>query len=214
MAEIKRSRPGSGGSWEPVTCPASLKKKIVQTAVEDVAADLDEATGILSFVIRWTGGTHTRMQMPKPRSGVGRKADDADLEIIRKMGARYGDAEIARVLTKSGRKTAHGLRWSEERVRATRDKHGIEGRTETLADGEILTLAQAAEHAGVSNTTITALVRSGKLPMHQVAPWARWEIRKSDLAAEPVAGILRRLRRTGRLSLEGDDSEDQIPLFQ
>ncbi len=200
--------------WNSDRCPMPLKRKIVQTVVQDVTVALEESTGILSFVIRWTGGTHTRFEMAKPPSGVGRKTDDGDLDIIRKMGVRYGDADIARVLSKLGRTTAHGKRWSEERVAATRASYGIDGRRETIVDGEILTLAQAAAHCGVSDTTIPRLVSSGKLRKEQVAPWAPWEIRRADLDAAPIAAIVRHLRATGNLVLEGDRPEKQLGLFQ
>lgn len=200
--------------WNSERCPMLLKKKIVQTVVEDVSVTLDDASGTLFFVIRWVGASHTRFEMPKPRSGVGRKNDEADVEIIRKMGIRYGDADIARVLSKLGRKTARGMRWSEERVHATRTKLGIVGRKVTVVDGEILTMAQATAYCGVSDTTITRLVSSGKLKKSQVVPWAPWEIRRADLDAEPVAGIVRRLRETGRLVIEGDTAEVQIALFK
>ena len=200
--------------WNSDRCPMPLKRKIVQTVVEDVTVRLEDETGTLSFVIRWTGGTHTRFEMPKPPSGAGRKTDDGDLEIIRRMGVRYGDADIARVLSKLGRTTADGKRWSEERVAATRASHGIAGRRVTIVDGEILTLAQAAAHCGVSDTTIVRLVNSGRLAKEQVAPWAPWEIRRVDLDAAPIAGIIRHLRETGVLVLEGDTPGRQQGLFK
>ena len=43
--------------------------------------------------------------MPKPRAGVGQKTADEDLEIIRKMGVKYGDSKIANVLATLGAKT-------------------------------------------------------------------------------------------------------------
>ena len=200
--------------WRSSRCPTLLRKKIVQTVVDDVTVSLDDSTQILSFVIRWVGASHTRFEMPKPPSGSGSKTDKADLEIIEKMGMRYGDADIARVLSKLGRQTARGMRWSEERVNATRRKLGIVGRKETIIDGEILTLAQAAAHCGVSDTTIMRLVSNGKLKKGQVVPWAPWEIRSVDLDTEPVAGIVRRLRETGRLAIERDTAENQIALFK
>ena len=79
---------------------------------------------------------------------------------------------------------------------------------------EILSLAQAAEYCAVSDTTIRKLVEAKLLPMTQVAPWAPWEIQRADLDAEPVHGIIERLRRTGKLILRGIVSEEQPSLFQ
>jgi hypothetical protein len=79
---------------------------------------------------------------------------------------------------------------------------------------EILSLAQAADLCGVSDTTIRKLVEAKLLPMTQLAPWAPWEIQRADLEAEPVRGIVERLRKTGKLILRGIVSEDQPSLFQ
>ena len=72
---------------------------------------------------------------------------DADLEVIRKMAPRYGDADIARVLNKLGRCTGKGKPWSHLAVKTARRNHAIDGRSETLADPELLTL-QAASQIG------------------------------------------------------------------
>jgi excisionase family DNA binding protein len=81
-------------------------------------------------------------------------------------------------------------------------------------DPEILTLSQAARYCGVSHRTIERLVESGVLKREQVAPRAPWEIRRVDLAAEPVQDILDHLRRTGKLVLSsGGDSDGQMSLL-
>jgi DNA invertase Pin-like site-specific DNA recombinase len=199
--------------WESAACPVELRKKIIRTVVEEVIVSIDQAGKKLHLVIHWKGGSHTALEMEKPRSGVGRQTSLQDLEVIRRMAVRYGDDEIARVLTKLGRRTATGKRWNEERVAATRKKYSIEGRKRSTPDPDILTLARAAEFGGVSDTTIKRLVESGLLKKDQVAPWAPWEIRRSDLEAEPVRSILKGLRETGKLVLEGDSSAAQGRLF-
>jgi len=52
-----------------------------------------------------------------------------------------------------------------------------------------------------------------KLGMQQVVPRAPWEIRKTDLEAEPVRNILEHLRKTGKLILDGGDSDRQRSLL-
>ena len=199
--------------WESASCPAELKKKIIRTVVEEVIVDTDETGDRLQFIVHWKGGSHTPFEMDKPRSGVGRQTSLEDLQIIRRMAARYGDDQIARVLNKLKRRTATGKRWSEYRVTYTRKKYTIDGQRRTIPDPEILTLNGAADYSGTSDTTIRRLVESGLLKMVQVVPWAPWEIRRSDLDSEPVRGILERLRKTGKLVIEGDRSAHQKTLF-
>jgi hypothetical protein len=98
-------------------------------------------------------------------------------------------------------------------VATARRNHAIPGQKRATADPEILSLGRAAKEYGVSDTTIKRLVASGLLPMEQVAPWAPWEIRRSDLESAPIRGILDRLRRTGKLALAGVESNRQPPLF-
>lgn len=200
--------------WHSPACAPELKKKILRTVVDEIIVTHDDATDTLRFTLHWAGGTHTALEMPKPRSGVGQATALEDLELIRRMATRYGDDEIARVLNKLGRRTGKGKRWSQERVATARRNHGIPGQTRVTPDPEILSLGRAAKEFQVSDTTIKRLVASGLLTVGQVAPWAPWEIRRADLEAEPIRGILERLRRTGELVLPGMESAAQPSLFQ
>jgi DNA invertase Pin-like site-specific DNA recombinase len=198
--------------WYSERCPVELHKKILRTVVEEVIVDLDDETQMLSFVIHWKGGTHTRFEMPRPMGGAGQKTTDEDVEIIRKMAVRYGDPEIANVLTRLGRRTGKGKRWNQDRVATARRKHSITGRSRTLRDPDVLNMNESARHCGVSDTTIRRLVEAGVLSKKQVVPWAPWEICRSDLDSDPVRSILDRLHETGKLVLEGDRFSDQPSL--
>ena len=200
--------------WESCHCPNSLRKTIIRTVITEVIVTVDETEAMLKFVIHWQGGCHTEFEIAKPASGVGQKTDEEDLEIIRKMAPGYGDADIARVLNKLGRRTATGKRWTELRVRTIRGKYGMAGHILSPRNPEILTLGEAAKHLNVSRTTIKRLVREGILLNTQVVPWAPWEIKKSDLDAEKITEIINRLRERGKLIFNGVDSKDQPFLFE
>jgi hypothetical protein len=58
-----------------------------------------------------------------------------------------------------------------------------------------------------------ALEPAGILEYDQVVPWAPWEIRRQDLDSEPVLSLLRGVRETGKLGLQGDRSAGQRTLF-
>ena len=199
--------------WHSNACPMELKKKILRSVIEEIIVNLDEGTQRLQLVIHWKGGTHSAFEMDKPRSGAGHRTSMESLEVIWRMAARYGDDQIALVLNRLGHVTGKGKRWNEHRVATARRNHSIEGRKRSAPDPEVLCLGAAARHCGVSECTIKRLVASGLLTMHQVVAYAPWEIRRGDLDAEPVRGILERLRRTGKLVLEGVRVEDQPTLF-
>ena len=190
------------------------KKKILRTVIEEIVVTLDDSTQMLHFVIHWNGGCHTEFETEKPRSAVGKATDLEDVELIRKMAGRYDDGEIARVLNKLSRRTGKGMSWSQSRVADARRRHGIAGgRVHEERGQEILSLAQAASHCRVSDTTIRRLVEAKLLPMTQTAPWAPWEIQRVDLDAEPVRGIVAHLHKTGKLVLKGIVWQGQPALF-
>ena len=145
---------------------------------------------------------------------MGQKNSDENLDIVRKMSARYGDKDIAYVLSKLGRKTGKGNRWTQERVAAARHRLSLPGRKHTLPDPEVLNMNQTAEYCDVSTGTIKKLVARGILPKEQIVPWAPWEIQRRDLDTDPVFSIIKHLRATGKLVLEGPGLEKQIGLFQ
>ena len=106
------------------------------------------------------------------------------------------------------------MSWSQSRVADVRRKRGIAGGRRSNERGqEILSLAQAASYCRVSDTTIRRLVEAKLLPMTQAAPWAPWEIRRADLDAEPVHGIVEHLHKTGKFVLKGTVSQNQPALF-
>ena len=199
--------------WQNPDCAQQLKKRIVRTVVEEVIVDEKEPENQLVFTIHWKGGSHTQFEMPKPPSGVGGKTALEDVDIIRRMAVRYGDDEIARVLSKHKRRTATGKRWNVTRIKSVRQRYRIPGRRTARPNPEILTLAQAACYGGVSDTTIRRLVEAKILEYNQVVPWAPWEIRRADMDREPVRSLLQRVRETGRLDLQGVRSVGQGSLF-
>ena len=200
--------------WGDPVCPMALKKKITRTLVNEIVVDLDDAAQEIRLIIHWHGGCHTTMTMPKPQSGaVAHKTALEDLELITRMACRYRDDEIARVLSKLGRRTGKGKRWTQSRVAYVRRKYAIDPLDEQTRDTDILTLAQATKHSGVSDTTLMKLIKEDILPAAQIAPYAPLEIKRADLDNEAVVVILKRLKATGKLIFEGNPLANQQSLF-
>ena len=130
------------------------------------------------------------------------------------MARRYRDDQIARVLSKLGRRTGKGNRGTQPRVATVRRKYAIAPPYVADLDPDIVTLGKATEHTDVSDTTIKRLIAAHILAATQVAPYAPLEIRRTDLDSAPVAGILRRLKETGKLVLDGVRSGEQASLFE
>ena len=198
--------------WNHPACPVEIKKQIVRSIIEEIVVD-EDPPGRLSFIVHWTGGSHTACEMEKVTPTTVHRTVEADLTVIRKMAARYDDGAIARVLNKLGRRTGKGHPWSHTSVKTARRNHGIDGRRRPLEDPDVLSLHAAVRYTDTSDTTIKQLVDVGILPMRQLVAFAPWEIQRTDLDSERVRGILAHLKRTGRLVL-GDASETLRELFQ
>ena len=135
------------------------------------------------------------------------------LEIIRRMAVRHGDDQIASVLNRLGYATGKGKRWNQIRVATARRNHSIAGQRRASPDPGRVSLSEAARICGVSHHTIERLVEAGLLKREQLTPRAPWEIRRADLNAEPIRGIIDQLLRTGKLVLQGGCAENQPALF-
>jgi len=200
--------------WNDAACPMALKQRIARLLIKEIVVDIDATAQQLNMVIHWQGGCHTTLAMPKPMSGaVAHKTALEDVDLITRMAPRYGDDEIARVLSKLGRRTGKGNRWTQSRVATVRRKHGIASPVIGDLDPDLLNLAQAHKHCAVSDTTLMRLIKANLLPAAQVAPYAPLEIKRADLDSEPVAGIIERLKKTGKLMLDGEPSVEQPSLF-
>ncbi len=190
-------------TWHQPQCPMALKKKIIRCLIKEIIVDLDKEKQQLNFIIHWQGGSHSSLTLPKPLpASQAHKTTVEDLELIQKMVDRYSDAEIAKVLSKLGRKTGKGNRWTQSNVGLIRRKYGIK-LTSRHKDDDILNMAQARRYCGVSDSTLMRLINTNILPAEQVAPFAPYEIKQADLDKEPVSTILKTLKKTGKLILEG-----------
>jgi DNA invertase Pin-like site-specific DNA recombinase len=199
--------------WQDDRCPPTLKKMIFRTAMEEIIVRTDAEKEILEFIIHWKGGAHTQLAMERPRSATETATPLEALEIIRRMAVRHGDDQIASVLNRLGYSTGKGKRWNQTRVATARRNHSIPGQKRALPDPDRVSLSEAARVCGVSHRTIERLVEAGLLKREQATPRAPWEIHRTDLDAEPVRGIVERLRRTGKLILHGGSADNQPPLF-
>ena len=199
--------------WCSDGCPMSLKKKIIRLLINEIIVDINEAKQALHFIIHWYGGRHTELSMPRPLpANKAHKTAEEDLEIIRKMAVRYDDSEIAKVLGKLKRTTGKGHRWTKSGVATARRSIGIKSSPKMVND-DVLNMAQAKAYCGVSDSTLMKLIENNLLPANQVVTFAAFEIKKSDLDAEPVASILKTLKKTKKLVLKGSTPDKQQELF-
>ena len=201
-------------TWYHPDCPMRLKKQIVRCVIKEIIVDLVDDNKRLNFIIHWQGGSHSELSIARPvPANTGHKTTKDDIEIITKMAVLHSDSEIAMVLGKHGRKTGKGNRWTSARVGVARRKYCKDSQQEKSHE-HLLTIAQAKTYSGVSASTIRRLIDENLLKAEQVVPYAPYAIEKSGFDCEPVVSILKHLKKTGRLVLEGGVVEKQGNLFQ
>jgi DNA invertase Pin-like site-specific DNA recombinase len=199
--------------WQSDHCPSTLKKMIFRSAIEEIIVRTNPGKDTLLFTIHWKGSVHTKLEMERPRSATETATPLDALEIIRRMSMRHGDDQIASLLNRMGHSTGKGNRWNQNRVATARRNHSIVGQKRALPDSDRVSLNEAARLCRVSHRSIERLVEAGLVNREQAAPRAPWEIRRTDLDAEPVRSILERLRKTGKLVLRGGRTDNQPELF-
>src|SRR6516164_8392916 len=127
VREIRSMGDHFAGVWQGNHCPATLKKMIFRTVIEEIIVRTDQDKKTLELVIHWKGGTHTQLAMERPRSATETATPMEALEIIRRMAVRYGDDQIASVLNRCGYSTGKGKRWNQIRVATAQRNHSIAG---------------------------------------------------------------------------------------
>lgn len=194
-------------AWNAPTTTMRTRQRLVRAVIEDVVADLDEATGEVVLVVHWKGGQHTELRTRKPKTGEHRRrASEEAHAVIRGMAARWSDEHIAASLNRMGLRSGQGNSWTAGRVEAFRGTHGIHAYRPAEKDGTWLTMSEAASELGVTHHVIRRLIREGLLPAEQVVPRAPFQILAADLRRETVRAALCRRPCRG-------PSKEQCSLF-
>ncbi len=110
------------------------------------------------------------------------RTDEDTIELLRRLAAHYPDSVIAGILNQQGRRTAHGLRFTQSRVSSLRTHWKIPcfKPSESPPDGELVNVRQAAKALGVAPSTIHRMLNDGFLAGDQITPGAPWRIRLTE----------------------------------
>jgi excisionase family DNA binding protein len=168
--------------WHHPGALAETRKHILRTAIIEIVAKIVGNT--IDLVVHWQGGDHTRLTVPKNRTGQHRLTTDAETgDLIRALARQQPDAGIAAILNRCGKRTGKGNTWTESRVRSHRSAHDIA----VYRDGEMvergeLTLEETARRLTISKMTVLRLIESGVIQGRQACKGAPWAIPEAALA--------------------------------
>ncbi len=174
--------------WHDPATDMALKKRLVRTVIEEIIVDVDDGHTTVNAVIHWVGDCHTRLEVPKPRTGQHRFRTDRDvIDVVRELAQIVSDHEIASILNRLRLQTGKGNAWTETRVRSMRQTHEIPGYSARgRPPRSWLTLEEAAAELAISPNSVRRLILDGVLAAQQVIPYAPWMIERSALASPEV----------------------------
>jgi len=190
--------------WTAPTTTDRDKKELLHTLVEEVIIAVHRDEFRAHLTLRWQGSLITELDIHLPRLNPARHRTDEDtIELIRRLAVHYPDGVIAGILNRQGRTTARGERFSANQVSSLRRYRDI-ARFEPPAQpaqGELVTIAGAAEILKVAPSTIHRWLADGFIAGEQITPNAPWNIRITDelrarFVEEAPAGYVAMLEAT------------------
>ena len=124
----------------------------------------------VDLLLHWRGGDHTRLSVPRNRSGQHRWAASAEVvDLVRGLARQLPDGAIAATLNRLGKKTGRGNSWTEARVRTFRNSRGVAVyRSGEMAERGELTLTDTAARLGISKMTVLRMIADGAIDATQV----------------------------------------------
>jgi len=157
-----------------------LLRAILTDVVVTVHRDSEQHNAELRVV--WEGGQVTEHTVTLPRTGSHTRCTDQDTTLVRQLAERYPDKQIAAILARQRRRTGAGNPFTAHRVAGLRANHGIPACPvrATSQDGEVVTIAKAAQELGASTATVHRWLREGFVVGEQITPGAPWQIRLTD----------------------------------
>ena len=170
-------------AWTHPDAKAETRKSILRAVLEEIVVTL--ADGRIDLLLHWRGGDHTRLSVPRNRTGQHRWAASAEVvDLVRGLARQLPDRAIAATLNRLGKRTGRGNSWTEARVRSFRNGHDVAVyRSGEMAERGELTLTEAAERLDISRMSVLRLISDGTIEAAQVCKGAPWAIPEAQVDA-------------------------------
>jgi len=175
---------------------ARLKKRLLRTLAEEIIVDLDEAASEIVLVVRWRGGVHSELRVPKRRRGYNAtKTPDEIVEAVRVLARVGTDEAIAQWLAKAGLRSAHGNAWTRSLVASLRHRVGIPCFTSENKETQgWLTISEAADRMGIAWKTVQRAIERGDIEAEHPLPGGPWILSEAELGKPKVLELLEKCR--------------------
>jgi hypothetical protein len=151
-------------AWNAPGVEARTKQRLIRILIQEVVIDLDEPANEAVVVIHWTGGRHTEVRVARVRTGrYPADRHPSPVEVIRTLGGRWPDRELAVTMNRMRCKGAEGGSWTTVRVRALRERLGIAAFDPNAPRLVTLSVAKVAERLQICIGSVLRLIREGIL---------------------------------------------------
>lgn len=182
--------------WNSPAADMRLKQRIVQILIREIVVEVDQEKREVIMLIHWMGGRHSELRIQKRKRGHNGRATSVEaLDVIRRMTGRFSDEQIAATLNRIGMKTGTGCTWNQQRIAAYRYSHQLRPDNPAGAQGNALTMEQAAERLEISPTALRRMIDRKLIPATQVVAYAPWEIVPEALDSEAVRVAVEAVKR-------------------
>lgn len=188
-------------AWNAPSTDMHTKQRLIHILVQEIVCDLDDATNEAVLLVHWTGGRHTKVRVPRVKTG--RYPNDlapTAVDALRKLAGHWPDRELAVSLNRMRCKTDDGETWTTIRVREMRERLGLPECDQANGGTEMISLAKAAERLGICIGSAKRLAANGILPATQAMPGAPWLVPIEALTFEVVRiGVQRLIARRPKI---------------
>jgi hypothetical protein len=149
--------------------------------------DVADATNEAIVTIHWNSGRHTELRISRVRTGrYPADRHPSPVEVIRKLGGKWPDREVALTMNRMRCKPPDGNAWTTVRVRERREQLGITPFDPTSQRVETISADKAATRLGICVGSVQKLIREGVLPATQLTHSAPRQIPLAALETETV----------------------------
>jgi len=184
--------------WEAPTTTDRDRKELFGTLLEEVNISIEPDRHSGHLVLRWKGGAISHIDLVLNRHNTPPiRTDEDTIELVRRLSVHHSDSVIAGIVNRQGRRTAHGDRFTANKIGNLRRYWKIPRFDPTLTpqEGELVTVQKAAEMLGLAPSTIHRWLSDGFIAGEQITPGAPWRIRiteelRSRFVEQPPEGYV------------------------
>jgi len=169
--------------WEAPTTTDRDRKELFATLLEEVNISIEPGQHNVRLVLRWKGGAISHIELVLNRRNTPPiRTDEDTIELVRRLSVYHSDSVIAGIVNRQGRRTAHGERFTANKIGNLRRYWKIPRFDPALTpkEGNLVTVQKAAELLGLAPSTIHRWLSDGFIAGEQITPGAPWRIRITE----------------------------------